>query len=71
LAARYGLLLGRAEERVSIGNAPLEVVEALGLALQAPVFLLDRVACSLDGRPVEWRLAWCHLPEGHYLAELK
>jgi GntR family transcriptional regulator len=70
LAARYGLLLGRAEERVSIGNASLEVAEALGVAVQAPLLLLDRVVFSLDGRPVEWRLAWCHLPDGHYFAEM-
>jgi GntR family transcriptional regulator len=71
LAARYGLLLGRAEERVTIGNAPLEVAGALGVALQAPLLVLDRVVFSLDGRPIEWRHAWCHLAGGHYFAELK
>jgi GntR family transcriptional regulator len=70
LAARYGLLLGRAEERVNIGNASLDVAEALGVAVQTSLLLLDRVVFSLDGRPVEWRLAWCHLPDGHYFAEM-
>jgi GntR family transcriptional regulator len=72
LARKYGILLGNAEERVSAVGAPAAVAEALGIAPGTPVVLMDRLISTLDqGRPVEWRLAHCHLPGGYYLAELR
>jgi GntR family transcriptional regulator len=72
LAQRYGLLLGRAEERVSIGTAEAPVAAALGLAAGSPVLRLDRVAFALDGRRVEWRIRWCHFAAGgYYLATMQ
>lgn len=71
LAGQYGVLLGKAEERVSVKDAPLGVAEALGIALGSPVLVLDRVVFALDGRPAEWRMGWCHISDGHYLAEMK
>jgi GntR family transcriptional regulator len=70
LAAQYGLLLGKAEERVSIGQASLEVAEALSIPFETPVLVLDRVVFALDGRPVEWRMGWCHFAEGVYFSEM-
>jgi GntR family transcriptional regulator len=71
LAQRYGVLLGKAEELISIGEATLEVADALAIAFGSRVLMLDRVVFALDGRPVEWRIGWCHLADGHYFAELK
>jgi GntR family transcriptional regulator len=71
LAGHYGLLLGNAEERVSVGEASLEVAEALGIAFASPVLVLDRVVYGLDGRPVEWRMGWCHSADRMYLAEMR
>ena len=71
LAGHYGLLLGKAEERVSVGEASLEVAEALGIAFASPVLVLDRVVYGLDGRPVEWRMGWCHSADKMYLAEMR
>jgi GntR family transcriptional regulator len=70
LAQQYGVLLGKAEERVSIGQAAQAVADALGIAPGAPVMVLDRVAQALDGRPVEWRVGWCHLADKYYKAEM-
>ena len=67
LAARYGIPLSKAEERVSIGEASLEVGEALEIPFGSPVLLLDRVVFALDGRAVEWRMAWCHVAGKVYL----
>jgi DNA-binding GntR family transcriptional regulator len=64
LAARQGVLLGKAEERVSIGSASREVADALGIPVGAPVRILDRVVFARDGRAIEWRLAWCRLSGG-------
>jgi GntR family transcriptional regulator len=70
LAQQYGVLLGKAEERVSIGQAAPAVADTLGIPSSAPVMVLDRVVQSLDGRPVEWRVGWCHLADKYYRAEM-
>ncbi len=70
LAQQYGVLLGKAEERVTIGPAAEAVAEALNVATGTPVMVLDRVAQALDGRPVEWRMGWCHLADKYYRAEM-
>jgi hypothetical protein len=31
---------------------------------------LDRVVFALDGRPVEWRVGYCHLVDEYYAAEM-
>jgi len=71
VAAQYSVLLGTAEERISVGEALPEVAEALAVPFGSPVLALDRVVFALDGRPLEWRMAWCHPPEGHCFAETK
>jgi GntR family transcriptional regulator len=68
LAQHYGILLGKAEEHISIGIATAKVAEALHLAEGAPMVVLDRVVHTTDGRPVEWRMACCDLSTNHYLA---
>jgi GntR family transcriptional regulator len=70
LAQQYGVLLGKAEERVSIGQAAQSAADTLGIPPGSPVMVLDRVVQSLDGRPVEWRVGWCHLADKYYRAEM-
>ena len=65
LAQEYGILLGRAEERISMGIPPGAIADAIANALQvatgAPMIVIDRVVLMRDcQRPVEWRLAHCH-----------
>lgn len=72
LAQRHGILLGKAEERVSVEMASGDIAKTLGISVGAPVAVLDRVVFALDDRgPVEWRVGRCHLAGGHYLAEMK
>jgi GntR family transcriptional regulator len=68
LAQQYGLLLGPAEERISIGVASREAAQALDIAQGSPVIVLDRVVRTIDGRPVEWRIGQCDLSSNYYLA---
>jgi len=71
LAQEHGILLGKAQERVSIGSAPARIATSLGIAPGTPVMLLDRLLLALDGQPVEWRVAHCNLAGGYfYLAEM-
>jgi GntR family transcriptional regulator len=71
LAQQHGILLGKAEERISIGSASASVAGTLRIAPDTPLMLLDRIIRTLDGQPVEWRVAHCNLAGGRfYLAEL-
>ena len=71
LAQGYGILLGKVEERISMGMPPEAVANTLLVAPDTPVMVLDRVVFMLDGHcPVEWRLAHCHLADAYYLAAI-
>jgi len=70
LAQQYGILLGRGEERVSIGTASPAVAETLSLTAGAPILVLDRLVHDLDGQAVEWRIGTGHFADKYYLAEI-
>lgn len=70
LAQAYGVLVGTGEERISLCTAAAGVAEALGVACGTPVIHLDRVVLMLDGPPLEWSTAHCHVAGGYYLAEV-
>jgi GntR family transcriptional regulator len=70
LAPWNGMLLGKAEERVSICEQPADVAGLLGVEAGTPVMLLDCVLFLLGtDQPVAWRIGYVHLPDGYYLAE--
>lgn len=73
LAQEYGILLGEAEERISMGVPPEAVANILLVTPGTPVMVLDRVVFMLDhGRAVEWRVAHCHLADAsHYVAAMR
>ena len=71
LAPWNGMLLGGAEERVTISVPPEEVRDLLSVASGTPVLLLDCVLFLLGShQPVAWRIGYVHLPDGYYIAEL-
>jgi len=70
LAQRYGIFLGRGNERISIAPTPAGIANTLGVAPNAPVLLLDRLLLTVDGRPVEWRVTHLNMASGFYLAEM-
>jgi GntR family transcriptional regulator len=70
LAHAYGILAGTGEERITLSAAIDDIAEALGVPCGTPVMHLDRVVLRLDGPPLEWSIAHCHVAEGHYLAEV-
>jgi GntR family transcriptional regulator len=70
LAHRYGVLLGRAEEKVGVTAAKGEVAGLLQVSEGTPLLTLDCVVYAIDGRPIEWRQARCNLRDNHYLAEM-
>jgi GntR family transcriptional regulator len=69
LAHQYGLLLGKADEKLSVGMATGEAAAALNIPEGSPVMVLDRVVRTIDGRAVEWRLGQCRIA-ACYLAQI-
>jgi GntR family transcriptional regulator len=69
LAHQYGLLLGKAEEKLSIGVASAAAAEALHIPVGSPVMVLDRILRTIDGRPVQWRIAQCRIAAS-YVAQI-
>jgi GntR family transcriptional regulator len=69
LAQEFGLVLGRGVESVAAGAAGAAAAERLSIARGTPVLTLDRVVFAIDGGPVEWRVATCHLSDESYVTE--
>src|SRR5258707_622402 len=65
----FGLVLGRGVETVSDVAAGAAAADSLAIARGTPVLELDRVVFAIDGRPVEWRVATCHLSDESYVTE--
>lgn len=67
--SQFGITVARAEERARAVNASATQAALLGIKPGTALLEIDRVAFSLDGRPVEWRLSRCHTADYSYRAE--
>ena len=70
-AARFGLTIGRARERLKAVSLDVERATLLGVPAGTPALRIDRMAQDLDDRPVEWRLSLCLTERLHYLSDLR
>jgi GntR family transcriptional regulator len=67
---RYGVTVARAAERLKAVAARPDEARALGLKSGAPLLEIDRLAYTVDGRAVEWRLSRCDTAGHHYISEI-
>lgn len=67
LASEFNILLGKVAECVVAVAADDKLAGTLGVEVGRPLLKLDRIVCDIEGLPVEWREAWCHLPQEIYL----
>lgn len=64
---RFGVRLIRADEHLTAVSAPDDVASVLAVLPGAPLLAVERVACTYDDVPMEWRLG--HYDTGsHYYA---
>jgi GntR family transcriptional regulator len=70
-SARYGVTVANARERLKAVVLDAEQAGLLAVATATPALLIDRIALSLDGSPVERRLSLCLTGEAHYLSDLR
>jgi GntR family transcriptional regulator len=68
---QYGILVGRADDKLTAIAAGKTDAALLGIAPGAPLLQIDRITYDIDGRPIEWRVSRCHLDGMHYLARLR
>jgi GntR family transcriptional regulator len=70
LCQRYGLYVGRGEERVSLISADDDVASVLGVASGTPLLRLERVLYSTQGAPLEYRVGQTLMDELVYQATI-
>lgn len=68
---RYGILVARADERLTAVTAEARTASMLGVRKGAALLAIDRLAYGLDDRPIEWRVSLVNLDGAHYLARLR
>lgn len=68
---QYGILVARADERLTAVAADRRAARLLKVALGTPLLRIDRLAFALDDKPIEWRISLVHLDGMHYLARLR
>jgi GntR family transcriptional regulator len=64
----YGVLVTRTEERLTAVAAEPRQARELEVPPGTPLMRIERIAFTLDDRPVEWRISLCRLKRAHYLA---
>ncbi len=69
-ATRYGIAVARAQERLKAVGLDAEAAALLSAKAGAPALRIDRLALSLAGDKVEWRVSLCVTHAFHYLSEL-
>ncbi len=70
-ANEYGVSIARASERLKAVAADAHSAEILELAPGAPLLAIERVAYSIAGEPVEWRVSLCRTDMLSYASELR
>jgi len=68
--SHYGTRIIRAEERIRAVAAEEAVAGLLGIARNAPLMDIDRVAYTYGDQPVEWRVSLCNTQHHCYLNDL-
>jgi GntR family transcriptional regulator len=68
---QYGLMVTRADERVTPVLAATTDATALNCAIGTPLLRVERIAYGIDDRKLEWRTSHYNLGDGHYFARLK
>ena len=68
---RFGIVVARAEESLKAVSADRADARHLGVATGTPLLQVDRIARSLAGVPVEWRLSRCDTRRHHYFSVIE
>jgi len=70
-AERFGVMVAEAREQLRAVAADATAARRLGVAVNAPLLEIRRVAIALDGRPVELRVSLCETGDCRYESLLR
>ncbi len=68
---KFAVTVARAQEKLRAVAADKIDAKRLAVPAGSPLLEIDRVALSLDGTPVEWRLSRCNSANHHYYSEIE
>lgn len=66
----YAITIGGGSEKLKAVALPADAAALLGVAPGTPALRIERVATSIEGRKIEWRVSLCLTENVHYLSEL-
>ena len=69
-SSRWGITIAKADEQLKAITASSSDAEHLGCEPGEPLLQIRRVACNLEGKPVELRVSRCLTRDMHYAANL-
>jgi GntR family transcriptional regulator len=69
-AEHFGITIAGGSETLKAVAAETQDANVLGVPVGHPLLAIDRIATSLDGKPMEWRLSLCRTDSIHYATEL-
>lgn len=67
---RYGITVHRAVERLKAVEAGTFDAKHLNVKLGSPLLQIERVAETVDGRPIELRISRCRTNDHHYISTI-
>lgn len=70
LCQMYGVLIGRAEEKIMSALPDAAAAEALNIDPEFPALKLERAIMTNDGRCAEARVAFCNFGDEYYSTEM-
>ncbi len=70
-AERYGVTIGHAREKLKAIGLNAADAAVLGKKAGHAALMVQRLALSLDARPVEWRVSLCLTDDAHYLSFMR
>lgn len=65
----YGLIVDKTLDRIKAVLCQPEDAELIGIEANQPLLLFDRVAESLNGKKIEYRISRCRSDHYHYLVD--
>jgi GntR family transcriptional regulator len=70
-AERFGVTIAHAREKLKAIALPAEEAGLLNRPAGHPALMVQRLALSLDVRPVEWRVSLCLTDDAHYVSFMR
>lgn len=70
-AKEFGITIARASERLKAVAAGERGAAIFGVGVEHPLLSVERLACAIDGRRIEWRVSLCRTEKIHYHSELR